>query len=106
MFPLPTSLRLPRILIRAKHELKGGTEQSPPGRIFTGEASHPQRGGKTGILTPCRYFSWNLTVTVKMTGRGRPLMIIGSYTHCRTASMAAWSKSGIDRSTLTDATRP
>jgi hypothetical protein len=23
-------------------------------------------------------FSWNLTVTVKMTGRGRPLMIIGS----------------------------
>jgi hypothetical protein len=24
------------------------------------------------------YFSWNRTVTVKTTGRGRPLMIIGS----------------------------
>ncbi|MCK7532551.1 MAG: hypothetical protein MZV63_16740 [Marinilabiliales bacterium] len=37
------------------------------------------------------------TVTTITTGRGSPLSSVGVYSHCRTASSAAWSSSGIDR---------
>jgi hypothetical protein len=56
--------------------------QSPRVMISGGYLHHPIRGkgwgpapgtGPQGV-----YFNWNLTVTVKTTGRGRPLMIIGS----------------------------
>src|SRR4030095_15736072 len=52
------------------------------------------------------YCSVKLTVTVMMTGTGTPLSSVGVKTHCLTASSAAWSRSGIERSTLASLTRP
>src|SRR5215208_7803998 len=41
-----------------------------------------------------------------MTGTGTPLSSVGVNCHCLTASSAAWSSSGIDRSTFASLTRP
>src|SRR5687767_10226685 len=53
-----------------------------------------------------RHCSVKFTVTVMMTGTGTPLSSVGVNCHCLTASSAAWSSSGIDRSTLASLTRP
>ncbi len=45
------------------------------------------------------YCKVKFTVTVMMTGTGTPFSSVGVYSHCRTASSAAWSSNGIDRRT-------
>src|SRR5262249_4638726 len=52
------------------------------------------------------YCSVKFTVTVMMTGTGVPFNVVGVNTHCFTASSAAASSSGIERSTLASCTRP
>src|SRR5262245_39805960 len=52
------------------------------------------------------YCNVKLTVTVMMTGTGTPLSIVGVNCHCFTASSAAASSSGIERSTLASCTEP
>src|SRR5437867_893666 len=55
----------------------------------------------------CRlYCSVKFTVTVMMTGTGTPLSSVGVNCHWRTASSAAASSSGIERSTLASCTLP
>src|SRR4051812_48709870 len=52
------------------------------------------------------YCSAKLTVTVMMTGTGTPLSSVGVNVHCFTASSAAASSRGIERSTLVSSTLP
>lgn len=51
-------------------------------------------------------FNWKLTVTVIFTGTGTPFRSVGVKTHCLTASTAASSSSGFERSTRASFTRP
>ena len=53
-----------------------------------------------------RYCSVKWTVTDMTTGTGTPFSKVGVYRHCRTASTAASSSSGTDRSTCTCSTEP
>src|SRR6185295_18767120 len=50
--------------------------------------------------------SLNSTATLMITGVARPLMMVGSYSHWRTAATAALSSNGIDRTTRTSLTLP
>src|SRR5262249_9162660 len=50
--------------------------------------------------------SWNATVMVMTTGTGSPLSNVGVKRHCRTASTAAASSNGFERSTRTSRTEP
>jgi hypothetical protein len=59
----------PPFLTWRQYPAGGRRLQSPEVMIEGGELPHLERG---------YYFSWNRTVTVKTTGRGLPLMIIGS----------------------------
>ena len=53
-----------------------------------------------------RYCSENWIVIVIVTGVGTPLMTVGVNSHCFTASSAASSSSGIERSTCASRMRP
>ena len=69
-----------RPIFRNHYQAWGRGLQSPlvmiPGILLTPEGDGG--GARPGRALPGGYFSWNRTVTVNMTGRGRPLMIIGS----------------------------
>jgi len=70
------------IFSRAHYGARRQGGQSPPGvisrRIFLTPNGGKGQGPPLGAGPGWSYFSWNVTVTVKMTGRGRPLMIMGS----------------------------
>src|SRR3954471_5974624 len=52
------------------------------------------------------YCKVKFTVTVMITGTGTPFSRVGVNCHCRTASSAAASSSGIERSTFASCTAP
>src|SRR4030042_6376007 len=85
--PLLTGvLMVSPIVPRVQYRTEGRGVQSPPVMIPGGIFLTPKGGGGPPLGEGLRrydYFSWNLTVTVKTTGLGRPLMIIGSATHRR-----------------------
>src|ERR671928_1848594 len=58
------------------------------------------------MLIADAYCKVKFTVTVMMTGTGTPLSSVGVNCHWRTASSAAASSSGIERSTLASCTDP
>src|SRR5579859_7328396 len=53
-----------------------------------------------------RYRASMLNVTVRYTATGLPSFIAGIYFHCRTASITAWSKGGLDWTTRIFSTVP
>src|SRR4249919_2413906 len=74
---------------------------SPPSIVLSSDVCYDP-----GDVLYWIYCSVNWTVTVMMTGTGTPLRVVGVNSHCRTASSAAWSSNGIDRSTFASATLP
>lgn len=71
------------IFARAQYRTGSREGQSPPVMISGGvspspRGGDPEEGPLRGGVLPRGYFSWNLTVTVKTTGLGRPLRIMGS----------------------------
>jgi hypothetical protein len=78
----------------------------PPSPPFSVASVLRSLRSRSPLLLSLPQFNTKLTVTLITIGTGLPFSSVGVNSHCRTASTAALSRPGVERSTLVSTTVP